>query len=383
VILGSHGLSFTFSSLLQAPAGAEPAADVSPAGPAGLGPYIVDGKQWKVEVCLDNYFVMLNEKEKFPHHNVITYEALGKLAPDGSSVMIVCTDSTILKYKKGSAYAVGFAVGSSPVMASVLILQFTNSKLNGIDINAVVPQPNALLAPAHIAKSAKILMEQRGAAGGARNHDAAPPPFHSRTARNLNLHLHLNHKWPRRNGSNLQPKHPLLLKRHRRHASRSPASSRKARTRATSRSLQWHAKKVAVIVVIIGVITTTMLLATTTTRRRSSSCLSIRSTKCGRHASTWRERRKLKPKPTKTPPSRPAPSSTLTCPDGDQQTMAMAKIFDCLSSLTKELAEIKSVQAQNTVVFPAKEEPDEEQGKKKKKRKSSGSPRLTKVYNFY
>jgi hypothetical protein len=63
--------------------------------------------------------------------------------------------------------------------------------------------------------------------------------------------------------------------------------------------------------------------------------------------------------------------------------MAMAKIFDCLSSLTKELAEIKSVQAQNTVVFPAKEEPDEEQGKKKKKRKSSGSPRLTKVYNFY
>ena len=146
---------------MQAPAGTEPAADVSPAGPAGLGPYIVDGKQWKVEVCLDNYFVMLNEKEKFPYHNVITYEALGKLAPDGSSVMIVCTDSTILKYKKGSAYAVGFAVGSSPVMASVLILQFTNSKLNGIDINAVVPQPNALLAPAHIAKTAKILMEQR------------------------------------------------------------------------------------------------------------------------------------------------------------------------------------------------------------------------------
>jgi hypothetical protein len=286
---------------LQAPAGAEPAADVSPAGPAGLGPYIVDGKQWKVEVCLDNYFVMLNEKEKFPHHNVITYEALGKLAPDGSSVMIVCTDSTILKYKKGSAYAVGFAVGSSPVMASVLILQFTNSKLNGIDINAVVPQPNALLAPAHIAKTAKILMEQRGAAGGARNHDAAPPPFHSRTARNLNLYLNLNHKWPRRNRSNLQPKHPLLLKRHRRHASRSPASSRKAR--ATSRSLQWHAKKVAVIVVIIGAITTTMLLVTTTTtRRRSSWCLPIRSTKYGRHASAWRERRKLKSKPTKTPP---------------------------------------------------------------------------------
>ena len=71
---------------------------------------------------MDNYFVMLNEKEKFPHHKVITYEALGKLAPDGSSVMIVCTDSTILKYKKGSAYAVGFAVGSSPVMASVLML---------------------------------------------------------------------------------------------------------------------------------------------------------------------------------------------------------------------------------------------------------------------
>ena len=73
-----------------------------------MGPYIVDGKQWKVEVCLDDNFVMLNEKEKFPHHNVITYDALGKLvAPGGCSVMIVCTDSTILKYKKGSAYAVG------------------------------------------------------------------------------------------------------------------------------------------------------------------------------------------------------------------------------------------------------------------------------------
>jgi len=45
----------------------------------------------------------------------------------------------------------------------------------------------------------------------------------------------------------------------------------------------------------------------------------------------------------KDPPSRPAPSSTLTCPDGDQQTIA--KIFDCLSSLTEEVAKLKCAQA--------------------------------------
>ena len=48
-------------------------------GPAGLGPFNVNGKVWNVMSCMPEDIVLLNKIAEYPDHFVTMFEGFGKL----------------------------------------------------------------------------------------------------------------------------------------------------------------------------------------------------------------------------------------------------------------------------------------------------------------
>jgi hypothetical protein len=130
-------------------------------GPAGLGPYNVNGKVWNVMSCMPEDIVLLNKIAEYPDHFVTMFEGFGKLSPDGASVMITCEIGSIVRDDQGMAVVVGFAMRGHPSSTIALVHGYPDGKFHGTEITDVVPLPNAPPPPVQVRKHAETMMEQR------------------------------------------------------------------------------------------------------------------------------------------------------------------------------------------------------------------------------